>query len=305
MHYCCYLCGYIAETARRIVGTITHSMVKILLFLCLSLFLGSNGWALETVNFLTEPGPHSPFKIKRAKAKGEELPPIEKIKLTGYLGKPVSETPAPAVILLHSGFGLREFHKSWAKQLAEWGYVSLLIYSYAGEKVGVPPSINMSRDVISNAYGAYEFLVKQSFVDPTRIGVMGWSSGAKRTFSLIDVAPPPGREKKKMFQAAIMIYPNCPPGGGLFRAPMLILLGNNDHYLENGDCLQFKKAALQQNPQQVVQVQVYPGATHFYDDPEYPSDDDQENNPTAYRYDPQAHQDSLQRVRQFLEERLF
>ncbi|MCP4981202.1 MAG: dienelactone hydrolase family protein [Gammaproteobacteria bacterium] len=279
--------------------------LSLIFIFCLEFFLGSNGWALETVNFLSEPGPHSPFKIKRAKAKGKVLPPKEKIELTGYLGRPATETPAPAVILLHSGFGLQEFHKSWAKQLVEWGYVALLIYSYAGEKEEVPPSVNMSRDVISNAYGAYEFLKTQSYVDPARIGVMGWSSGAKRAYSLIDEALPPGREKQKVIKAAIMIYPNCSPDGGLFRAPMLILLGDSDQYLVNGDCQQFKIAAQQQNPLQVVQVHVYPGATHFFDDPKYPSEGDQAQTTTRFRYNPRAYQDSLQRARQFLDHFLF
>jgi len=268
---------------------------------CLSLIMVSNGWSLETVTFLSNPGPYSPFQIKRAKAKNIKLEPKEKIELTGYLGKPTQKIPAPAVILLHSGFGLQNFHKDWAERLAKWGYVSLLIYSYAAKDAKVPSSINLSGDIVSNAYGAYEYLEKQPYVDPDRIGFMGWSSGGKTVFSLIGAEPPPGRKIRKAIKAAATIYPVCNPNGGLFTAPILILLGDNDSGLQKGHCRRFKQAALKQNQKQVVELKVYSGATHFFDNPQYPvkaeKGDGQKR--SAYYYDPKAHQDSLIQIREF------
>ncbi|MCP4390681.1 MAG: prolyl oligopeptidase family serine peptidase [Gammaproteobacteria bacterium] len=269
--------------------------------LMIFLFVCSNAWGLEEINFLSEPGPHSPFKIKRAKAKGETLLPKERIKLTGFLGRPDDRSPSPAIIMLHSGFGLQDFHKKWATQLTEWGFVTLLIYSYADKKSDPQPTINMSRDVISNAYGAYEYLRNQSYVDRTRIAVMGWSSGGRHALSLIGEEPPPGRIKTQQFKAGVMIYPNCPPEGGKFRSPMLILLGDNDQYLVNGDCGRFKVEAQRQNNEQVVEVHVYPGATHFFDDSNQPHQDKQAVIDSRYRYSPDAHEDSLKRVRHFFD----
>ena len=50
--------------------------------------------------------------------------------LLGYLTRPFSKGPLPAVVLLHgcAGFGPRETH--WADQLRSWGYVALAIDSF-------------------------------------------------------------------------------------------------------------------------------------------------------------------------------
>jgi len=278
-------------------------MKKIILLLGFLSFC-SAGWCLEEVNFLSEPGPHSPFKVKRAKAKGETLPPKEKIELTGYLGRPDTHSPSPAIVLLHSGFGLQQYHKTWAKELTHSGFVTLLIHSYSGINHKLKPKINESKDVVSNAYGAYEFLRNQSYVDPTRIGVMGWSSGGRHAFSLISEEMPPGRVQQKQFKAGVMIYPNCSPDGGSYRSPMLILLGDNDQYLVNGDCSQFKAETQRLNNRQTVDVHVYPGATHFYDDSSQPLEGDQTNTETRYRYNSDAHSDSINKVLQFMHQHL-
>jgi dienelactone hydrolase len=281
-------------------------MKQFVMMLCISLGTVSNGWCLEAISFLSEPGPHSPFRLKRAKVDGIELEPKDKIELTGYLGKPDTDTPAAAIILLHSGPGLQDFHKAWAQRMAEWGYVSLLIYSNAPAGVEVPSSVNLSGDVISNTYGAYEYLIKQPYVDANRIGIMGWSAGGNRTFSLIGTEPPPGRKARKAISAAAIVYPVCNPDGGLFTAPMLILLGDNDGLIQNGHCRLFKQASEGKNPSQVVELKVYPGATHFYDDPRYPTyiANDTTTGDSAYYYDPKAHQDSLDRIRQFFKKYL-
>jgi dienelactone hydrolase len=281
-------------------------MKQLVMILCISLAIISNARGLEAINFLSEPGPHSPFRLKRAKADGVTLDPKEKIELTGFLGKPVSNTPAAAVILLHSGPGLQDFHKTWAEQLAAWGYVSLLIYSEAPAGINVPSSINLSGDIISNTYGAYEYLIKQPYVDPDHIGVMGWSAGGIQSLNLIGAEPPPGRNVKKTFAAAAIFYPVCNPDGGSFTVPMLILLGDSDGLIQKGHCQLFKQSTEHKNPQQVVKLKVYPGATHFYDDPVYPaySSTAESTERSAYYYDSEAHQDSLTQVRQFFQKYL-
>jgi dienelactone hydrolase len=281
-------------------------MKQLIMILCISLGMVSNGWCLETIKFLSEPGPHSPFRLKRAKADSIELEPKEKIELTGFLGKPGNKVPAPAVILLHSGPGLQDFHKAWAEQLTAWGYVSLLIYSKAPAGTHVPSSINLSGDVISNTYGAYEYLSKQPYVDSNRIAIMGWSAGGDRAFSFIAAKPPPGRKIKIAISAAAIIYPACNPDGGSYAAPMLILVGDSDGLIPKGHCRLFKQATENKNPQQLIQLKVYPGATHFYDDPNYPTyaSKQESGNNSAFYYDPQAHQDSLIQVRRFFEKYL-
>ncbi|MCJ8341065.1 MAG: dienelactone hydrolase family protein [Pseudomonadales bacterium] len=273
-------------------------MKTIIIILAINFTLLSSAQALEKVNFPSKPGPHSPFKIKKAAAKGIQLAPKTSVQLTGYLGLPSVTAVAPAVILLHSGNGLQDYHKQWAQQLQQWGYVSLLIYSYAGVGEEVDASINLSGDVISNAYGASDYLKSLPYVNPERIALMGWSAGGNSVFNLTAQGPPPGRKTTEQFDAAVIFYPQCNPKGAEFRAPMLLLLGDNDGLLQKGDCQLFKQASEQKNAQQQIELQVYSGATHFYDDPKYPSASSAEK--SAYYYANTAHQDSLLRVKAFL-----
>ncbi|EPJ44929.1 MAG: hypothetical protein OFPI_38660 [Osedax symbiont Rs2] len=67
--------------------------------------------------------------------------------------------------------------------------------------------------------------------------------------------------------------------------------------MQKGHCQQFKLASEQKNPQQPVKLQIYPGATLFFDDPKQPSDKKQKS---VYYYAPQAHQDAQQQVKAFL-----
>jgi len=273
-------------------------MKTLIILLTLNFALLSSAQALEKINFPSKPGPHSPFKIKQAAAKGIPLAPRPATELTGYLGKPVNSQSAAAVILLHSGGGLQEYHKQWAQKLQQWGYVSLLIYSYAGVGEKVDDSINLSQDIISNAYGAWDYLASLNYVDPERIAIMGWSAGGNTAFSLIEQGLPPGRKTSRAFDAAVAFYPQCNPKGAQFSAPMLLLLGDNDGILQKGHCQLFKQASENTASGQKIELQVYSGATHFYDDPKYPSAASTEK--SAYYYAQLAHQDSLQRVKAFL-----
>lgn len=268
----------------------------------LSLTLSDKAVALEKINFISKPGPHSPFKIKKAAAKGIVLSPKKGIQLTAYLGIPDSDKPAPAVILLHSGGGLQEYHKRWAQQLTQWGYISLLIYSYAGVGEEVDAAINLSNDIISNAYGAFDYLKDLPYVNSNSIALMGWSAGGSTALSLIGRETPPGRLTTKGFTAAVAFYPQCKPKGLEFKAPILLLLGDNDGLLQKGDCKLFKQTSEEINPQQAIELKVYSGATHFYDDSKYPKTNSTEQ--SAYYYSVQAHQDSMRRVKAFLDKNL-
>ncbi|MCJ8300793.1 MAG: hypothetical protein MJK13_17930 [Pseudomonadales bacterium] len=64
-------------------------MKTIIITLAINFTLLSSAQALEKVNFPSQPGPHSPFKIKKAAAKGIQLAPKTSVQLTGYLGVPV------------------------------------------------------------------------------------------------------------------------------------------------------------------------------------------------------------------------
>ena len=50
-------------------------------------------------------------------------------QISGYLYKPKGENRYPAIVLLHDDIGIHRIHIEWAKRLAEWGYVALVVDS--------------------------------------------------------------------------------------------------------------------------------------------------------------------------------
>lgn len=87
--------------------------------------------------------------------------------LDSYLYKPPGKGPYPAVIILHTSGGLREFEKEFASQLSGENYVTIAIDYYSGG------------GWLSHKVGAtYDYLQKLPEVDPERIGMLGFSRGA-------------------------------------------------------------------------------------------------------------------------------
>lgn len=253
------------------------------------------------VTFTTPPIPPTPFKAKRAKAKGITLEPTPGTEVTGTLYSPVGDGPFPAMIILVSGDGVRESHHNWARLLTEWGYISLLVDSFAsrgGTNFYDTPSMNVEAD----GFGAYIFLAAMDTVLADKIGYLGFSLGASRLFRILD---PENRLKPEGFapSAGIGFYPLC-PSNGKTSSPMFILLGDQDRQADLTSCQAFADAS----PEQTT-LQVYPGLTHSFDNPEYgPSyERTRQTDQTWYTdldYDEAGHVDSMNRVRGYLHNHL-
>lgn len=84
-----------------------------------------------------------------------------------YLYKPSKKGVYPAVIVQHTRGGLKEFEKEFARELSSENYVTIVVNWQTGtawpdEKVGA----------------VYDHLRKLPFVEPDRIGMVGFSRGA-------------------------------------------------------------------------------------------------------------------------------
>ena len=184
------------------------------------------------------------------------------------LARPDGAGPFPAVIGLHGCAGMHDTTKRrLADRLVAWGYVVLLVDSYATRR-GMGCTSGAFATFIRrrpDAYGALVFLAGQSFVDPQRVAVVGFSAGA---WISLFVAEPNSFElfepqSDLRFRAAAAFYPPCKQAMARPGIPTIIFIGALDDWTPAADCS--SKIAGWGNDGAPVELIVYPGVHHgFY-----------------------------------------
>ena len=194
---------------------------------------------------------------------------IRGARIQGYLAKPDGAGPFPAVVGLHGCGGMHDTTKQkLADDLVSWGYVVLLVDSYATR--GIVHACTSDAFVTFlvrrlDAYGALVFLGGQTFVDPQRVAMVGFSSGGWLTLA---VAEPNSFERflpesKLRFRAAVAFNPPCIRAMARPEMPALILIGALDDWTPAADCSGRVARWGKEGPP--VDLIVYPGAHHgFY-----------------------------------------
>jgi dienelactone hydrolase len=268
-----------------------------LMLWCAGPALIADAWAasLERVEFES---------ASQRRVPGGVLSPGDDIK--GYLAKPDGAGPFPAVIVLHGCAGMHDTtRQKLADDLVAWGYVTLLVDSYATRRIdnvcesGALPVFFKRR---ADAYGALIFLAGQTFVDPQRVAAVGFSAGAWVTLSVaetnaFELFEP---QSKLRLRAAAAFYPPCWGAAARPGMPTLIFIGALDDWTPAAECT--NRVAIWGNEGPPIELIVYPGAYHgFY----Y-----QHLQPGAMlfghwlEYNRAAVEDSTRRLRQFLDRHL-
>ncbi len=273
-------------------------------------------FAVDWVNFNSAGTPPTPFQLKRAKAKGIELKSEPGAPLRALLFRPKGEGPFPAIVLLHGCRGVQAYQKDWAVELADWGYVALLVDSFGprnAEHICAKFDELIYDEVVggrvADAVGARTYLVTLPFVDANRIAVMGWARDA-----ILSAVFEGGMAQvfDSKFQAAVAFYPECiGTTSGRFSAPTLVLLGDKDDSIRPDDCE--RTAVAGKGGPTPVELKLYPGVHHGFDDPQvgerfYLEDAwNRYKNPArgmTFGYSSTAHKDALKRVNEFLAKHL-
>jgi fermentation-respiration switch protein FrsA (DUF1100 family) len=101
-------------------------------------------------------------------------------RIQGDLARPEGTGPFPAVVGLHGCAGMHETTKQrLADQLVAWGYVLLLVDSYATRGIDEACTTTAFATFLKrrpDAYAGLLFLAGQGFVDPQRIAAVGFSA---------------------------------------------------------------------------------------------------------------------------------
>ena len=197
---------------------------------------------------------------------------IEPATVRSEIYRPRGNGPFPAIIVLHGCGGHDAHHERWAERLVSWGYVAVVVDSFASrgygnickETTAVTPEIR-----VSDIYGTAEYLRKLPYVDKDRIGLLGFSHGAWTIMKAIQE-----KYQLKLFgiRTAVAYYPYCNPKLD-FRIdiPLLVLMGEDDDWTPAALCreLQADEALKKGAP---VEMVFYPGAHHGFDRPQIVSE---------------------------------
>jgi carboxymethylenebutenolidase len=191
----------------------------------------------------------------------------------GVMYTPSGKGPFPALIVIHEWYGLNDWVKQQASQLADQGYVTLAIDLYRGKVAtsgdeahelmrGVPED-RATRDLVA----AFNYLASQKNVKANKIGSIGWCMGGG--YSLAAALNEP------KLAATVINYGRLATDSAALQkinAPILGLFGGQDRGIPpdsvNAFAEQMKKLGKK------VEVHIYPDAGHAFEN---------ENNKGGYR----------------------
>lgn len=182
----------------------------------------------------------------------------------------------PAVLILHGSAGIDSRGASYAEMLAQSGIATLEIDMWAarGTARGVKGRPKSVPGTIPDAFGAIRFLAAQPEIDPTRIGVLGYSWGAVVTMlASTHFYADRYQAEGLTIKAASVLYPVCwiynhLDGYGfkdLVASPLLIQTGAIDDYDETPETCQTLLAGLPATDRDHVRLITYEGAGHGFD----------------------------------------
>lgn len=284
-------------------GSLTYIWAAVLITVAGLAVSGSGATAQNTFDVVHFPS-GNPQEIQNSSgdAQGKRGTP-----LWGHLSKPDGDGPHPAIVLLHGCGGILQSHLDWARHLNRAGYVTLVVDSFRPRSLisdcrGDSGSASPAGRVL-DAYGALAFLTTLAFVDPERIGLIGWSHGG---ITALDATNTTGIGSRfdKSFKAVAAIYPYCIVDR-TFAVPVIVLIGEADDWTPASECRKLEH--YNKERQAGIELVIYPGVYHAFDNPSVgdgffiPGAPGQQH---WLQYDEKAHLDSKERLVAFFENAL-
>jgi dienelactone hydrolase len=186
---------------------------------------------------------------------------------------PTGPGPFPAVVVLHTCGGVTPHEQDWGQRLAGWGFVAIVVNSFATRGVVTTCDAGHTVDLTpwdraADALRAAAYLRTLPNVAPARLGTIGFSAGggAAVRAALRGIVT---RNHLRAFRAAIALYPNCPEGAGPngngfgLASDELILMGGSDEWTPPRECVDFAHRVNEGS--HVLELHIYPGAVHGFD----------------------------------------
>ncbi|HXZ78574.1 MAG TPA: dienelactone hydrolase family protein [Terriglobales bacterium] len=198
--------------------------------------------------------------------------------VSGMLYSPSGKGPFPALVVIHEWWGLNDWVKQQAAELADQGYVTLALDLYRGKVAmtsdeaheimrGVPQD-RATRDLLA----ASAYLRSLNNVDKTRVGAIGWCMGGGYALDLALNDP--------QLKAVVINYGHLatqPETLSKIHAHVLGIFGGKDRGIPADDVHKFEEQLKAQG--KTVEIAIFPEAGHAFENP---------NNTAGYRADDAA-----------------
>ena len=259
-------------------------------------------------------GDQPPSEEKREPDEVVHFPSLQNdVTLDGYVWRPAGDGPFAAIVAMHGCGGvfidpgeitpdrIAGKFRYWGKQLADEGFLMVMVDSFVprgygddvddGEVCDIPWQDRPAEiDGVTarplDAYAALDYVRSRTDIDPSRIGLLGWSNGGSATLSGVsnvdgvspllepglDVFSDPSNQelmRHEGFFAAAAIYPGCglhnhyPNGTYVNYSDVLVFIGEDDTSVDPLNCVELVAEA-QMNGSE-AQLFLYPNEGHGYD----------------------------------------
>jgi carboxymethylenebutenolidase len=207
-------------------------------------------------------------------------------KTLGFLAKPKQTGKYPAVIVIHEIWGLVDHIRDVANRLAHEGYVALAVDLFDRKTMSRLEEGRILRQtlteerILGDLNGGFTYLKTLEYVEPSRIGSVGFCMGGGLSLQLACRNPE--------LAAAVIFYGRNPMPIDLVKNIQCPILGNYagaDMGITEQDINLLKQTLTKYGKQ--FDIKIYPGAPHaFFND-------------TGERYKPEAARDAWKRTLRF------
>lgn len=216
--------------------------------------------------------------VHAATAEDVRFPSLDGTELTARLFRPeAAATPVGTVVALHGCGGLWSArdpsalaarHQATAELLAAHGWAVLLPDSLRprGERELCTQRIGARRitqaERRADALGALAWVARQTWADPRRLALLGWSHGGSAVLAAADGRRADVQATVKP-AVAIAFYPGCGDAlrqGWTPSTRVALLLGEQDDWTPPQSCIALGQA-------HGLDVTVYPDSVHGFDEP--------------------------------------
>jgi carboxymethylenebutenolidase len=187
-------------------------------------------------------------------------------KVVGFLALPRDRGRHQATIVIHEWWGLNEWVKEQAKELAANGYVALAVDLYQGKVTTDPSEARrlkrglQQEHAISDLEAAFSYLADRPDVNAKNIGALGWSMGGGLAVQLAIHEP--------RLSTCVVNYgplPTDPADIQKINARVLGIFGTRDRGIPPGKVRAFERCMNSAGKR--VDIEIYDGAGHAFENP--------------------------------------